>query len=90
MTPADWADVRAFARTHRGVDACLWPLIKLVRSCPTCVAELDERQQQLIRARLLNQADWHEVVLASGVSGRAEAVSGLREAIAELLVRLEP
>lgn len=85
LSESDWQDIRSFAQTRRGYEACMWPLIKLVRRAPRLLEALTEDERKVIAARIQNNMAWPDTIKYINVSGKAQAVIRLRQAIASLL-----
>ncbi len=91
LTAADWQDIESFAYTHRGYEACMWSLHKLLEQHHSMLAKLDVREQQIIDAKIRRGLSWSETVGLIAATGKAEAIVSLRQAVArwlEVCVRL--
>jgi tRNA(Met) cytidine acetyltransferase len=83
----EWAEIDAFAHQQRGFEFCkfalwLWLPTVLHRDLFT---RLNSNQQQLCIMTILQQRDWSEINKRLPYSGRAEAISALRESVALLI-----
>jgi tRNA(Met) cytidine acetyltransferase len=90
LSQAERRQLEVFADSHRGVEACLWPLLKLVGEHEDLLPRLQANEQRVIRERLLGNRCWPEVVAATGVSGKSRAVELLRRAVKHLLLLSKP
>lgn len=85
VTASDLQEVRSFAFTHRGYEACLWPLQKWFSRCQQYRSQLDAREQQILQAKIEQRQSWCEIVQHMQLIGVSEAERLLREATAHLL-----
>lgn len=86
----DIQEINAFALSQRGfefsqVSLCLW-LNDVIRQPNFC--SLTDQQQQLCVMAILQQCDWADIVQVLQYTGKAQAVTALREAVANLLSKL--
>ena len=85
----DAEQLRAYTRGERGMEACLWPLKKLLRDHGEGLVRLEPSRAAVIRARLQDGLDWAHTVQVAGCSGKAEARQLLREGVADWLAGLQ-
>ena len=81
----DWRDIHSFAWGKRGYEVCMAALQKLVLTRIAILAQLDTVQQTLLVTKVLQQQAWSPCIAQAGLTGKAEAVMTLREAIRALL-----
>ena len=89
ITNYEWNDIYSFVSTHRGYEACITPLRKLVVEYDDVLGSLDTRHQVIINAKIKNRKSWADVVKESEVSGKAEAIKCLKESIGSLLKKID-
>ena len=85
LSQQDWKDIKSFAFTSRGYEACSWPVKKWLKNYPQLIEQLNDSEQKLVQARILRDMGWLEVVSLIGLSGRAEAIEKLRRAIEKMI-----
>ena len=78
-------DIKSFAFTSRGYDACSWPVKKYLNHYPQCLEQLNEMEQKMARAKIEQDMNWQEIVSLTGLSGRAEVIKRLRQVIAKMI-----
>ena len=88
LSEADWQDINSFVSTHRGYEACMSALRKLVESRRDLLEQLSDLEQKLVDARIQQRQDWARSVEISGVSGKAEALQLLRVAIGKIVEKM--
>ena len=89
LNEADLQDIKSFAHTHRGYEACLNPIVKLVNQYSNIVSGLPEPEKQIIHKRVQDGLEWKAVVKKLNLNGKAQAVSVMRKAISILLQKIE-
>jgi tRNA(Met) cytidine acetyltransferase len=89
LSKVERGELVVFADSHRGVEACLCPLLKLARENADLIAKLKEEERQVIISRLIQNQSWSQVVVDCGVAGKSQAVALLRRAIGRLLLLSE-
>lgn len=80
--------LEAVARAGFGIDdalGVLYPFLRRALADPQWAGRLGQAQRELLQARVLEGADWAEIVARLGLSGRGEAIAALRQALAVLL-----
>jgi len=85
MGEIDWQDVVSFAFGLRGYEFCMTAIIAFADALPKNLPELNQKQRQLLAAKVFANQAWPEVVKSVGLSGRAEAIKLLRETMRLLL-----
>jgi len=85
LSDYEWKDIKSFAYTHRGYEACMSPLIKLVNKYCMLIHTLDELHQTIIYSKIKNMKSWPDVVKESGVTGKSQAIECLKQAVQSLL-----
>ena len=90
LTDYEYRDIKSFAYTHRGYEACMSPLIKFVNKYDVLISDLDELHQLVIFLKIKQRKPWPDVVKESGVSGKSQAVDYLRKAVQSLLEKTNP
>jgi tRNA(Met) cytidine acetyltransferase len=85
LTESDWQEIISFATTHRGYEACMWPLKKLIMQHQSAVQRLNQHEQLLIMEKIQNDKDWQTVAQTTGATGKADVVGQLRKAILTLV-----
>lgn len=85
LSAADWQDIESFAYTHRGYEACMWSLHKLLVQHDSELATLDEPEQQIIDYKIRRGLGWSETVSLIAATGKAEAIVRLRRAVGRWL-----
>jgi tRNA(Met) cytidine acetyltransferase len=88
LTEADWQDISSFISTHRGYEACMGAVRRLVEANVDALPALNTTERQLVRARVQQRLEWAETVKSSSVSGKAEALQLLRVAIGKIVEKL--
>lgn len=89
LSETDWQDINSYIATHRGYEACMSALHKLVEMVPAHLAELAEQDRAVIVARVCQRQNWAETVKRCGFSGKNEAQKSLKRAIAELVKKFK-
>ncbi len=85
MSKLDWHDVVSFAYGLRGYEFCMAAIVAFVKTLPQGFSELKPKQSQLLLVKVLENQSWSETVKSVGFSGRAEAITQLRETMRLLL-----
>jgi tRNA(Met) cytidine acetyltransferase len=73
------------ARVYEATPEPVWRLVSYALSDAKAKALLDRQSQTLLLCRVLQRRDWPESAKLSGLSGRKQAISLLRQALGELL-----
>lgn len=89
LNAEDLQDIRSCAHSHRGLDACLWPLQKLLRQQAGLLEQLARDETDALRARVLEYRDWPQLAAMLGCSGRGAAQALVKRGLANLLARLQ-
>lgn len=81
------AEINAFAHQQRGFEFCKFALWQWLPSVlhRDLFTRLNSNQQQLCIMTILQQRDWSEINKRLPYSGKAEAISALRESVALLI-----
>ncbi len=81
-------DIEMFARAHLGMETVMPQLQQLASDYFSGVLKtvLDDKDETVLRTRIVEKRSWAEVCLASGVSGKKEGLSVLRKTVAKLIV----
>ncbi len=84
----DWRDVSSFAHGGRSYESCQVALIQFSGAMLTkaYIERLSGQQQQLVVMLLIQRHPLSVVVAKTDYSGKKQLISGLREAVATLLV----
>ncbi|MDH5483989.1 MAG: GNAT family N-acetyltransferase [Gammaproteobacteria bacterium] len=85
LSELDWQDIKSFATTGRGYEACMWPLKKLLINYPQVVDKLNPQSQLVIKGRIQDGLDWAVIAGLCGLKGRAAVIACLRGAVVEFL-----
>ncbi|MEJ2140970.1 MAG: GNAT family N-acetyltransferase [Gammaproteobacteria bacterium] len=88
LTEMDWQDINSFIHTHRGYEACIGALRRLVIANKEVPEKLDATAQTLIRSRIEQRNSWTETIRQAGMSGKAQALQQLRLAIEKIVKNL--
>lgn len=89
LTEQDWQDIEAFVTTHRGYEACMTAVHKLVSSNLQLLVELEASSREIIQARVVQRNSWDETVRVCQLSGKKQALQFLRSAIGKLVKKLK-
>lgn len=87
LAPPEWEEIEAFAFAHRGYEASLVPIAKLVRQAlvsPTAAAALSTPQRRALELRVVQKRGWAQTAGALGAAGRGEVLAILRGAVGVL------
>lgn len=85
---ADWDDARAIGFEQRLPETCIgsiWRVACFALMDPRCVTALENRETEVLVARVLQRRSWQQCAALIGVSGRNDAMSVLRSAVAGLI-----
>ncbi len=88
LSERDLDDLKAFAFERRQLEdviASVWTLACPALANRLAMQQLDERQQAVLVARVLQRRSWQEVAAGSALTGRKQALALLRETIGQLL-----
>ena len=88
LSEADWQDINSFVSTHRGYEACMSAIRKLVNTHTEVLEKLNNSERTIINARVVQRLNWAETVKSSGLSGKAEALQQLRLAVEKMIKNL--
>jgi len=88
LSAQDRDELVSWLHSQRGMDTCLWPLIKLVKQYADEVQRLDPVDAALLRGRLLHNRPWGELAAAAGLPGKHQASARLKRTVACLLDQL--
>ncbi|MCW9055759.1 MAG: GNAT family N-acetyltransferase, partial [Gammaproteobacteria bacterium] len=81
LSNEDWKDIYSFIDTHRGYEACMGPINKLLKKY-SLISKMDNDQNRLIlETKVLQQKSWSETVKICGITGKANAIQKLRQAV---------
>jgi tRNA(Met) cytidine acetyltransferase len=89
LSAEDRRELDSCVHSHRGLDSCLWPLLKLVKQYPHLLEGLEPVEQQLVRGRLLHNRSLVELAKHCDVTGKSQAGVLLKRAIGKMLQALE-
>ena len=89
LNEADWQDINSFVSTHRGYEACMSAIRKLVNTHTEVLETLTHSERAIINARIMQRLNWAETVKSTGLSGKAEALQQLRLAIEKMIKNLK-
>lgn len=85
LNDADWQDINSFTSSHRGYEACMAAIKRLLESHSDALGQLTESEQQLVDTRVIQGLSWGETVKITGLSGKSQALQQLREAIEKIV-----
>jgi tRNA(Met) cytidine acetyltransferase len=84
--PDDWSDLAGFAFARRGYECCL-PAIEKLALLGLGSAELSPSERELLVLRVVQKRPWRECARLSGLGGRKQTLTRLREILAGLYDR---
>ncbi len=79
----DWSDLAGFAFAQRGYECCL-PAIERLALLGLSRAELHREERELLILRVVQKRPWNECARLTGLSGRKQMETRLREIMARL------
>lgn len=74
-----------FCEHHRGYESSIVAINKLVLSGLTQAFDLEDKELQLVIAKVLQKQAWSSLVALTGVSGQKQAVKLLRQAVSKFV-----
>ncbi len=85
LSQQDWGDVSSFGEALRGYEVCLSALWRLAPTALASEVALNPTQRALIIEKVLQRRGWKALAGAHGLSGKAEAMTALREVFRKIL-----
>jgi tRNA(Met) cytidine acetyltransferase len=89
LSDSDWKEVRSFSSSHRGYEACMWPVKKFVRRHEYLLDALSGIDKQIVVEKIKQDLSWADIAKHKKLRGKAEAIGLLRSAIAKMLRAIE-